>query len=141
MAETSRSVETSASPERVWTVWSDPSTWPSWNPDIRYVNLNGPFADGTTGTMETNSGGKHNISLSAVEPNRGFTLTSDMPMPATKLDFRCAIEPAGAGSRVSQGVTVKGLFSFMGGQITARITPSFEPLLEGLKKNVEGAGA
>ena len=139
MADASRSVETTASPENIWKVWSDPSTWPAWNPDIKYVNLGGPFADGTTGTMETNSGGKHKISLSAVQPNREFTLTSDMPMPATKLDFRCAIEPTAGGSRISQGVTVKGLFAFMGRQITARITPSFEPLLNGLKKNVESA--
>ena len=60
-----------------------------------------------------------------------------MPMPATKVVFRCAIEPTGSGSRISQGVSVKGLFSFMGGQITGRIAPSFEPLLAGLKHHVE----
>ena len=141
MSEASSSVETSASPETVWRIWSDPSTWPSWNPDIRHVILDGAFASGTIGTMETNSGGKHEIALKDVVANRGFTLTSDMPMPATKLDFRCAIEPVGSGSRISQGVTVKGLFSFMGGQIRARITPSFGPLLNGLKAHVEGSGA
>lgn len=138
MSQASRAVETTASPEQVWLVWSDTSTWPAWNPDINWVKLEGPFADGTSGTMETKSGGKHNISLSGVQANREFTLTSDLPMPATKLHFRCAIEPTAAGSRISQGVTVKGLFGFMGGQIGARITPSFEPLLNGLKATVEG---
>gem|GEM_PF-1115905 len=141
MAEASRWVETSASPETVWKIWSDPSTWPTWNADIKYVNLDGAFVDGTTGTMETNSGGKHRISLSGVVVNRGFTLTSDLPMPTTKLDFRCAIEAAGAGSRISQGVRVRGLFSFMQGPISSRITPSFEPLLNGLKTHVEGRAA
>jgi hypothetical protein len=141
MADASRSLETTASPQSVWKTWSDTSTWPTWNPDIKYVHLDGPFASGTTGKMETNSGGKHNISLSDVQADRGFTLTSDMPMPATKVVFRCAIEATGAGSRVSQGVRVQGLFSFMGGQITGRIAPSFEPLLEGLKRHVEGGPA
>jgi hypothetical protein len=139
MADASRSVDTSATPQAVWRTWSDTSTWPQWNPDIKYVNLAGPFASGTTGTMETNSGGKHNISLADVQPEREFTLISDMPMPATHVVFRCAIEPTAGGSRVSQGVTVKGLFSFMGGQITGRIAPSFEPLLQGLKQAVEAS--
>ncbi|HEV1997620.1 MAG TPA: SRPBCC family protein [Candidatus Dormibacteraeota bacterium] len=141
MADATRSVETSASPQSVWRTWSDTSTWPSWNPDITYVKLEGDFASGTTGTMETKSGGKHNISLADVHQEREFTLISDVPMPATKVVFRCAIEPTAGGSRISQGVTVKGLFSFMAGAITGRIAPSFEPLLQGLKRHVEAGPA
>ena len=141
MAEALRSLETSASPEAVWRTWSDTSTWQQWNPDIKSVNLDGPFATGTTGTMETGSGGKHNIRLDNVQANREFTLVSDIPMPATKAVFRCAIEPTPGGSRISQGVRITGLMSFMGGQITGRITPSFEPLLRGLKDHVEGVQA
>jgi hypothetical protein len=68
----------------------------SWNPDIEEVSLAGPFADGTTGTMLTKSGGKHNIQLLGVQPNREFTLISDLPMPATKAQFTCAVEPSGS---------------------------------------------
>jgi hypothetical protein len=138
MAENSRSLETAASPDAVWKTWSDTSTWPSWNPDIEAVTLDGGFASGTTGTMRTKSGGKHNIVLSEVQPSRGFTLTSDLPMPATKARFRCEVEPIEGGSRISQAVTITGLLSFMGGAITGRIVPSFDALLEGLKRHVEG---
>jgi hypothetical protein len=137
MADNSRALETAASPEAVWKTWSDTSTWSAWNPDIEEVNLSGAFASGTTGTMRTKSGGKHNIVLSEVQPNRGFTLTSDLPMPATKARFRCAIEPTPGGSRVSQAVNITGLMGFMGGAITGRIVPSFEALLQGLKQHVE----
>ena len=138
MADNSRAVETSATPENVWAAWSDTSTWPEWNPDIEKVNLSGAFAEGTTGTMDTKSGGHHNIQLVGVQPGREFTLISDLPMPATKVAFRCLIEPAGSGSRISQAVTVKGLLApIMGGMITGRIVPSFDPLLQGLKGHVE----
>jgi hypothetical protein len=138
MADNARSETTSAAPEKVWATWSDTSTWPSWNPDVENVTLAGPFATGTTGTMTTKSGGKHNIQLTDVQPNREFTLLSDLPMPATKVSFRCAVEPAAGGSVVSQAVTVKGLLApVMGGMITGRIVPSFEALLQGLKRHVE----
>ncbi|MGI8610547.1 MAG: SRPBCC family protein [Candidatus Dormibacteria bacterium] len=97
MGEASRATETTASPATVWKTWSDTSTWPTWNPDIKWVKLDGGFASGTTGTMETNSGGKHNIVLSNVHQEREFTLTSDVPMPATKVVFRCAIESTAGG--------------------------------------------
>ncbi len=32
MAEYGESVESTASPDRVWKVWSDTSTWGEWNP-------------------------------------------------------------------------------------------------------------
>ncbi len=28
------SVETTASPDRVWKIWSDMSTWGEWNPNV-----------------------------------------------------------------------------------------------------------
>lgn len=43
MAAHECSQNSSASPEAVWQVWSDTSTWPEWNPDIRAISLNGPF--------------------------------------------------------------------------------------------------
>jgi hypothetical protein len=140
VADNSRAVEIAAPPEKVWATWSDTSTWSQWNPDIESVNLSGAFAEGTTGTMTTKSGGKHNIQLVGVQPNGEFTLVSDLPMPATKVAFRCLIEPAASGSRASQAVTARGLLApIMGGMIVGRIVPSFDALLQGLKRHVEAS--
>ena len=56
MATNERSVETTASPQAAWKIWSDASTWPEWNPDVQSMTLTGPFAAGTTGTMKTKQG-------------------------------------------------------------------------------------
>src|ERR1700736_3538495 len=53
MANNERSVETSASPATVWKIWSNTATWQEWNPDVQSMTLNGPFAAGTTRTMQT----------------------------------------------------------------------------------------
>jgi hypothetical protein len=41
------SIETDATPERIWAVWADVSAWPAWNGDIERVELLGPFAAGS----------------------------------------------------------------------------------------------
>jgi hypothetical protein len=137
MAAHGESLETQASPEKVWRIWSDTSTWPAWNPDVEAVSLDGPFATGTTGTMRTKSGGQHRIVIADVEPGRSFVLQSD-GVPATRLLFRCEVAAAGAGSRISQSVALKGPLSFLfGPMIGPRIAGSFRPLLSGLAAAAE----
>jgi Polyketide cyclase / dehydrase and lipid transport len=41
-------VEVSASPEALWDVLADVEKWPTWNPDVDSVALNGPIAKGTS---------------------------------------------------------------------------------------------
>jgi Polyketide cyclase / dehydrase and lipid transport len=140
MSAHERSLETTAPPDTVWGIWSDTATWPGWNPDVRGVSLDGPFATGTTGTMTTGAG-THTIRLEDVTDGRAFDLVTS-PLPATTFRFHCEVNPAASGSRISQGVTMSGLLGpvfspLMGG----RIASSFEPILSGLAKAAEnGAG-
>jgi uncharacterized protein YndB with AHSA1/START domain len=40
-------IEVAASPETVWEVISDIGRWPSWNPEVKAVDLSGNVAPGT----------------------------------------------------------------------------------------------
>jgi uncharacterized protein YndB with AHSA1/START domain len=40
-------IEIAAPPEIVWRVLADIANWPSWNPDVKSVSLEGPLAAGT----------------------------------------------------------------------------------------------
>jgi uncharacterized protein YndB with AHSA1/START domain len=132
MASYGQSRETSAAPEKVWRIWSDTSTWPSWNPDVQEVSLDRPLSTGASGTMRTKSGGTHRISIGDVEQGRSFVLQSD-GVPASKLHFKCEVEPLAAGSRISQSVTLTGPLAFLfGPMMGGRIAQSFQPLLKGL---------
>lgn len=51
MWETEHAIETVASPEAIWCLWSDVETWPEWNGDIAQIEIAGPFAAGTEITM------------------------------------------------------------------------------------------
>jgi uncharacterized protein YndB with AHSA1/START domain len=41
-------LEIDAPIERVWAVLTEIEQWPAWNPDVKSVSLDGPFAEGTT---------------------------------------------------------------------------------------------
>jgi Polyketide cyclase / dehydrase and lipid transport len=137
MADYGRSLETKAAPEAVWRLWSDTSTWPSWNPDVEEVRLDRPLSPGASGTMRTKSGGTHNVAITDVAPGRYFVLQSD-GVPATKLLFKCEVIASSGGSRISQSVTLKGPLSFLfGPMMGGRIAQSFSPVLEGLSGAAE----
>src|SRR5438105_889007 len=139
MATHKRSLITQAKPATVWRIWSDTATWPSWNPDVVSVVLEGPFATGTTGTMVTKQT-SHPIELEDVESGRGFSLRT-APMPLTQFVFRCEIAPSqSGGSIISQSLTMSGpLAAVMSPLMGGRIAESFPAILRGLSSAAESA--
>jgi Polyketide cyclase / dehydrase and lipid transport len=45
------SLETTASPQSIWRLWSDVASWGEWNSDIERIEISGPFATGSTIAM------------------------------------------------------------------------------------------
>src|SRR5262249_46291468 len=129
MASHGRTVETNASPDRVWRIWSDVGTWPSWNPDVLSVAIQGPFVTAARGQMTTKGGARHDSALRAVDRGRSSGLEAP-PAPLGRFPFACRVRPAGAGaSTISQTITIRGplgpLYSAMMG---SRIAQGFEPI-------------
>ncbi len=138
MAVEERSVQTKASPQGVWKIWSDTSTWPQWNPDVLAMKLNGPFASGTTGTM-TNKQGAHAIQLEDVVPGKSFRLETTV-IPLTRFSFECQVAAGTGQTTVSQAIRVKGpLGAIVGGMMSKQIANSFPALLQGLAGKAEAA--
>ncbi len=133
----SRSRETKASPDQVWKIWSDTSTWAKWSPDVLSVSLDGPFATSTTGEMRTKAGGKHHIRLDGVEPGQRFQLETAV-LPGSTFSFRCEVVPFSGGSRISQEIGIAGpLAAVFSAMIGERIASSFVALLDGLANYTE----
>jgi hypothetical protein len=133
------SVETAASPEQVWRVWSDISTWGHWNPNVSTMDWSGGFASGTTGVMNTKSGQHHKMQLVDVTPGRGFALLTSV-VPGTRFRFNCRIESGGAKTKVSQTVEVGGpLGPVMGGMLGPQVSKEFDVLLQNLTRKAESA--
>ena len=56
--------------ERVWALWTDIPGWPSWNPGVVRAELDGPPAEGATGTVRAAGGPASKLRVLAVEPER-----------------------------------------------------------------------
>jgi hypothetical protein len=67
------SIETSALPPRVWEFFSDVARWKDWNAGIERIEIHGPFAKGTTFTMQPPGQDALTSALIEVRPNEGFT--------------------------------------------------------------------
>ena len=133
------SVETTASPDRVWQIWSDMSTWEEWNPNVSTMDWQGGFVSGSTGVMNTKAGQHHSMQLLDVQPGRGFALVTSV-VPGTKFRFHCRIEPAGAKTKISQTVEVGGpLGPVMGGMLGPQVSKEFGTLLANLARKAETA--
>lgn len=46
-----QAVETTAAAEDIWALWADVATWPTWNAGVERIELDGPFATGSTIVM------------------------------------------------------------------------------------------
>ena len=131
------SVESTASPDKVWRIWSDMSTWGEWNPNVSTMDWNGGFISGSTGVMNTKAGQHHKMQLVNVEPGKGFKLETSV-VPGTKFRFNCRIEPAGEETNVSQTVEVGGpLGPVMGGMLGPQVSKEFGTLLSNLARKAE----
>jgi hypothetical protein len=139
MSEYGTSVETSASADKVWKIWSDMSTWGDWNPNVSTMDWQGGFQSGTSGLMNTRAGQHHKMKLVDVVPGRSFALETSV-VPGTMFRFNCRIEPEGAKTKVGQWVEVKGpLGPIMGGMLGPQVSKEFGTLLTNLAKRAEAA--
>ncbi len=137
MAEYGTSVETTASPDRVWKIWSDMSTWGDWNPNVSTMDWAGGFNAGTEGIMNTRAGQHHKMKLVEVQPGRFFALETSV-VPGTRFRFNCRVDPAGDSTRIGQTVEVKGpLGPVMQGMLGPQVSKEFGTLLSNLAKRAE----
>lgn len=137
MAEYGTSVETTASADRVWKIWSDMTTWGDWNPNVSTMDWTGGFAAGTEGIMNTKAGQHHKMKLVEVQPGRFFALETSV-VPGTRFRFNCRINPAGGKTRIGQTVEVNGpLGPVMRGMLGPQVSKEFGTLLSNLAKKAE----
>lgn len=133
------SVETSATPDAVWRVWSDMSTWGSWNPNVSTMDWTGGFVSGSSGVMNTRAGQHHRMQLVDVVPGRSFALLTAV-VPGTRFRFNCRVLPGSGGgrTRVEQTVEVGGpLGPVLGGMLGPQVSKEFGTLLANLARTAE----
>jgi uncharacterized protein YndB with AHSA1/START domain len=138
MWEYEHSTETSATPDRVWRHWSDMAAWPQWNDGIENMEIDGPFAAGTTFTMTPPGDEPIQMRLTEIIPGELFT----DEMNGTDFTVRTVhrLEPtAGGRTRIIYRTEITGpAADQVGPELGPAITADFPGVLAALATLAEG---
>ena len=104
--EYSRTVTSSAPPEAVWALWSDPASWSSWDPAVESVAFEGHFGEGAAGRMVLTGGVEAPITIEIVEPGARFL--DRLAMGDLVIEIDHVVVATDGGSEITVNTTVTG---------------------------------
>jgi hypothetical protein len=135
------SAATSARPEAIFALFRDVSTWPRWNAGVESMELDGPFAPGTTGTMKVPGQEPMRMRLTVVDEGRSFEDETEIPGAGVVVRVRHALTAMDDGrTRIDYGVTIDGpAADALGPVIGPDITADFPSVLAALIAEAEAA--
>ena len=105
------SVQSNATPHAVWSLWSDVSNWKSWDDEVEFSSLEGPFQIGTSGTIKPRGGPRTKFIILDIVTHRRFHDRSYLPF--ARLDFMHSIEVHGERVLVTHRVEMTGVLTFL----------------------------
>jgi hypothetical protein len=137
------SLETSASAKAVFALYADVATWPAWDAGLERVELNGPFAAGTSGTIVVVGQVPLRMRLVSVEAGRGFEDETPVPGAGVVVHVRHCLEPlAQGGTRITHLVSIDGpAADTVGPQLGPAITADFPQTMAALAARAEAGVA
>ena len=102
------SVQAPAARERVWALCTDVSGWPNWNPGVARAELDGPVAEGATGTVRGAGGPASTLKVLAIEPDRRFVTEASERFMRLRFEFELA-DMGGGQLRITHRVRMTGV--------------------------------
>jgi hypothetical protein len=127
------SIETTATPARIWTLFADVHGWKKWNKGIENIQIHGPFANGTTFTMHIPGEDVFTSTLIDVKENQGFT--DQTIIDGTRVLVHHKIVPlASGGAKIIYSTEITGPAAAEFGPV---ITADFPDVLGALKSIAE----
>jgi uncharacterized protein YndB with AHSA1/START domain len=127
------SIATSATPQDVWRLFEDVAGWTNWNAGIERIELNGPFASGSTFDMQPPGMEAFTSTLVDVRPHAGFTDETHIAGTRFLVSHELQSLPSG-GTRITYTIRVEGLDAETMGPV---VSADFPEVLAALKAIAE----
>ena len=120
---------TTASREDVWAIYSDVPGWHDWDPAVRRISLEGPFAAGTRGKVRPSLGPTVSFELTDVRPLHGFEYQVRLPLAV--LHFGHALtDAADGGLAISHPTRVTGPLAPLWGRVIGNVLAWHTPIAQ-----------
>jgi Polyketide cyclase / dehydrase and lipid transport len=100
------SVETTASPESIWRLWSDVPSWGEWNADIERIEISGPFTPGSTIAMTPVA--QDTVELRIAETSEPNLFIDEADLGDVLIRTLHRIDPLDGRSRVTYRMEITG---------------------------------
>lgn len=128
-----------ATPERIFSFYTDVANWPAWDPDTKAASLDGPMRVGAKGKLTPTKGNTVPMLITEFTPERSFTVESKIPW--FRMVFEHELTQVSAGIEIVHRVTFSGPLSFLLGRMLSKSLNVGLPItLARLKQQAE-AGA
>lgn len=110
----SHTVETSATPEAVWSMWTAVGSWPEWDIELKSAQLEGSFQLGATGQLTPKVGPPSSFVISQLDPKKSYTFTTQLPLCKLKVHrFFQSNRDADEALRFTHEVSFSGPLAFL----------------------------
>jgi hypothetical protein len=132
-------IATIASAETVFALYRDVATWPRWDAGLERLDLDGPFAVDTTGTMVVAGQAPLRLRLAWVEDGRGFEDETTIPGADVVVRVRHRLQPLEqGGTRITHTLSIEGPGAdTVGPQLGPSIAADFPQTLAALARLAE----
>lgn len=131
----SETVNTNATSDQVWSILKNVQDWPSWDKELEWARLDGPFQVGTKGQLKPSKGPEVAFELIDVMP--GYSFSNKAKLPLTKMIFFHEYLPQDSHNeaRICHRVVMSGLLAplfgkIIGSQIKLHLREAMETLSE-----------
>jgi hypothetical protein len=124
-------IETDATPQAVWKLYSDVSTWPRWDDGAEYVQLDGPFTAGAKGIAKFIGQEPLAFVLIEVVPNERFTDQTIVPDAGISVRATHTLVPLANGrTQITHAFAIDGpAAETLGPMITADVPHTMKNLV------------
>lgn len=102
---------TTATPQQIWHVWQDITSWNSWDHDLESAQINGAFQAGTTGYLKFKDSPQFKTKLTCVEPFKIFV--QELQLFGAKVVMMHIIDHVNDKTFVTFQTEIKGPLAFV----------------------------
>ena len=112
--------------------WADMETWPEWNTDTDWVRLDGPFAQGATGTLKPKGGPKVRFVVAELSDERFLDVSR---LVGARLSFDHRVTVRDSGTQIEVTVSLDGPLArvwnaILGADLRKSLQPDLDRLAE-----------
>jgi len=102
-------VETKVEASNIWKLWQDPSSWHTWDTQLKVAFIEGDFIVGAKGFIQFHSGQKIDIKLISVDINKAFTMRMKLLLATMDFFHIYTQKTESTKASITHGMEFKGL--------------------------------